>query len=286
MGGLAMSFHFFFRGGGSKKLWNPAKLDTQLWLDAADAGTITLNGSNVSQWNDKSGKGRNLTQVTGARQPGYVTAGLNNLNTVQNTAGTKYMVSAASGIFRNQGFGFMAVVVKHITAADASTTLPCVFVSNGASGTGARFTFTPFPGGSTNRLSIHAKRLDADGNSYAVSSTTRASVSDTFIVECGSVSWATAKANHWTNGTQDLTNSTFLTSGNTSDTNSLGVSVFAQNNGNNAITAGTELAEIICVQDSLSEPDRLKIEGYLAWKWGLVSSLPASHPYKNKRPTV
>ena len=27
-------------------------------------------------------------------------------------------------------------------------------------------------------------------------------------------------------------------------------------------------------------------EGYLAWKWGLVSSLPSNHPYKNSRPTV
>lgn len=27
-------------------------------------------------------------------------------------------------------------------------------------------------------------------------------------------------------------------------------------------------------------------EGYLAWKWGLVSSLPSGHPYKNSRPTV
>ena len=29
-----------------------------------------------------------------------------------------------------------------------------------------------------------------------------------------------------------------------------------------------------------------KAEGYLAWKWGLVSSLPSNHPYKNSRPTV
>jgi hypothetical protein len=28
-----------------------------LWLDASDLSTITLNGSNVSQWRDKSGAG-------------------------------------------------------------------------------------------------------------------------------------------------------------------------------------------------------------------------------------
>ena len=29
-----------------------------------------------------------------------------------------------------------------------------------------------------------------------------------------------------------------------------------------------------------------KAEGYLAWKWGLQSNLPISHPYKNAAPTV
>tara|TARA_B100000900_G_scaffold415741_1_gene446943 strand:+ start:1113 stop:2273 length:1161 start_codon:yes stop_codon:yes gene_type:complete len=29
-----------------------------------------------------------------------------------------------------------------------------------------------------------------------------------------------------------------------------------------------------------------KAEGYMAWKWGLESDLPSSHPYKNSAPTV
>jgi hypothetical protein len=52
--------------------WTPADLsDKALWLDAADAGTITLNGSTVSQWDDKSGNSRNFAQATGANQPAY-----------------------------------------------------------------------------------------------------------------------------------------------------------------------------------------------------------------------
>lgn len=42
-----------------------------LWLDAADSSTITLNGSTVSEWLDKSGNGRNARQPTAARQPEY-----------------------------------------------------------------------------------------------------------------------------------------------------------------------------------------------------------------------
>ena len=49
----------------------------QLWLDGDDASTITLNGSNVSQWNDKSGAGRNVSQAVSGSQPAYVTGSLN-----------------------------------------------------------------------------------------------------------------------------------------------------------------------------------------------------------------
>jgi len=45
------------------------------------------------------------------------------------------------------------------------------------------------------------------------------------------------------------------------------------------------VGETIIVND-VSEPTRQKIEGYLAWKWALVSQLPVGHPYKNKQPLV
>jgi hypothetical protein len=54
----------------------------QLWLDAADATTISI-GTGVSQWNDKSGNTRNAIQATAASQPAYITAGKNGLNLVR-----------------------------------------------------------------------------------------------------------------------------------------------------------------------------------------------------------
>jgi hypothetical protein len=53
--------------------WTPADLGASLalWLDAADASTITLNGSNVSQWDDKSGNDRHASQATASFQPLY-----------------------------------------------------------------------------------------------------------------------------------------------------------------------------------------------------------------------
>ena len=62
--------------------WTPANITTALWLDAADASTITLNASTVSGWNDKSGNGRHFAQATSASQPVYTTSALSGKNVV------------------------------------------------------------------------------------------------------------------------------------------------------------------------------------------------------------
>jgi hypothetical protein len=43
--------------------------------------------------------------------------------------------------------------------------------------------------------------------------------------------------------------------------------------------------EIIFYNTVLSTLNRQKIEGYLAWKWGIQASLPAGHPHKSSAPT-
>ena len=43
----------------NETVWNPSMITTALWLDAADASTITESGGAVSQWDDKSGNGDN-----------------------------------------------------------------------------------------------------------------------------------------------------------------------------------------------------------------------------------
>jgi hypothetical protein len=42
--------------------------------------------------------------------------------------------------------------------------------------------------------------------------------------------------------------------------------------------------EILMFNQYLDNTDRQKIEGYLAWKWGLQASLPIGHPYKSAAP--
>lgn len=52
---------------------HPTQLGSALaaWHTAQDAATIILNGSTVSQWNDKSGNGINVSQSVASQQPAY-----------------------------------------------------------------------------------------------------------------------------------------------------------------------------------------------------------------------
>lgn len=60
--------------------FNPLSLSPALWLDASDTSTITASAGAVSQWNDKSGNGRNMSQATSAAQPITGSATQNGLN--------------------------------------------------------------------------------------------------------------------------------------------------------------------------------------------------------------
>lgn len=51
-----------------------------LWLDGSDSTTMTLNGSTVSEWRDKSGNLRHATQATAASQPTFAANHRNGLS--------------------------------------------------------------------------------------------------------------------------------------------------------------------------------------------------------------
>ncbi len=58
---------------------------------------------------------------------------------------------------------------------------------------------------------------------------------------------------------------------------------FGSANGASAyITA--DYGEILIYNTVLSQANQQQVEGYLAWKWGVVGNLPATHPYKTAPP--
>jgi hypothetical protein len=44
------------------------------------------------------------------------------------------------------------------------------------------------------------------------------------------------------------------------------------------------ICEVLAYSNALSTGDRQTVEGYLAWKWGIQSNLPATHPYVLNNP--
>ena len=70
-------------GSPSSAPFTPASIaNLQAWYDASDTATISLSGSAVTQWNDKSANAYNLTQGTAARRPSSGVNTLNSLNVV------------------------------------------------------------------------------------------------------------------------------------------------------------------------------------------------------------
>ncbi|OBQ32885.1 MAG: hypothetical protein AN487_21545, partial [Anabaena sp. CRKS33] len=100
---------------GGPQLWRPSNLGSALalWLDAEDAASITLNGSTVSQWNDKSGNARNVSQATAANQPTLTTSGLNG-KPVLTFDGADWLFNANPGaLLRNVAGGTVAAVMNY-----------------------------------------------------------------------------------------------------------------------------------------------------------------------------
>lgn len=260
--------------------WSPAEITTALWLDAADASAIILIDGLVSQWDDKSGNGRNASQPSSAFRPAYLPTGFNGKPTLE-TNGNDILELGVTSLGRNVGGITAAIVGVHPVTASFGSNANEFFISSGSSTTGTRFSFTPNPSASTNnRYGVGARRLDADSYGTVSSSTDSLANSGNPWIRVGQVAYSSGVANHWTNGTQDLTSEPFQTAGVTSDTDSLGSTVF----NTRSLPAGSQLCEIVLTHSTMTTAVRQKLEGYLAHKWGLTANLPTDHPYKNVAP--
>ena len=262
---MATGFPILF-GGARKVAWTPAQLSTALWLDAADASTITLNGSTVSQWNDKSGNGRNVSQATAASQPTYSATGweaskpavVYSDKILENTTATLKLIARS-----------MFVVVRETTRTTYAGVFAVKTSSNDYDQPNGYVATTGAIG--TNNFEL----AGSSGISYRPSS----SPDEASFGIYGEVKQA-GLGSLYRNGTLHTTDSSFTEF----NTNSAGG--FRVGSRYNGYGFTGNIAEVIYLESTASTTDRQLIEGYLAWKWGLESSLPANHPYKNLPPTV
>lgn len=248
----------------SGQLWQPAALGSSLalWLDADDASTITLNGSTVSQWRDKSGNSRHVNQATAANQPARTLSGLNSKTVLTFNGTTTNLVSTAGTYGTN-------ISIFAVARQDGGSSYQRI-VHIGSSADAVGF-FGSFNGNFATFFGNGTNWNDTNANTPTIA-TTSARVLGVVNPTSGS------NATPYVDGTAQ--NNKVGTMGTAS-----GVVI-----GMSHIPANTQfwngiVAEIVIINSAVTTETRQRIEGYLAWKWGLAESLPANHPYRNAPPT-
>lgn len=247
-------------------LWTPAQLTTALWLDAADTSTITESGGAVSQWDDKSGNSRHVTQSTPSRQPAYSATGLNSKPTIDFDGSDDFLKNATfqpAGavscflVFNRDSVGGIFINTQRTNG---------IFEINGGFGGGYRnITFTAtgainpslgfdIASGGANQNAILGVQYDGSGSTSA-DFVARLNGSNQSIVNGGALGFANETG--FTIGGRVVQNLGFYDG---------------------------RVSELIFTNSQLTLSDVQKIEGYLAHKWGLTANLPANHPYKTAVP--
>lgn len=249
--------------------WTPTQLGSSLalWLDAADASTVILNGSTVSQWSDKSGNGRHASQGTAANQPTYTASAFAG-KTGLTFGGNQVLIGASPELANQTNLNFFGVSI--IT----SRTYSVGFGSGGPAATlGIRW------GLFGNGANV------PDGIGWAGDSSTPLGNGLLLPVSTPFQSSYIKTPTSWNvflNGTV-ISNSIADT---TFPTGTYNVRIGAEMTTPLVYAASAVYGEFVITIGALSTADRQRVEGYLAHKWGLAGNLPIDHPYKTTPPTV
>ena len=255
------------RGQWAGVAWTPAQITTALWLDASDSATITTVSGAVSQWNDKSNNSRHVSQSTAVSRPTVATSSLNGLSTLAFNGNQFLQTSANFPITGNAAFSVFCVYVKTALTNGSFMGWGSSQANLGAagfydSGSVSAWVFAGGAGYNTSIPSASTWFISSYSKSPGAINTTSKAFRNGVDAQTGSqststpnIAAATLKVGQWADYTTD-----------------------SRLNGN--------IAELIVIAADSSTAGHQQIEGYLAWKWGLASSLPANHPYKTFAPTI
>ena len=250
--------------------WSPTHLaSTACWLDASDTATITLvSGTNVSEWRDKSGNGRHATQATSANQPTYISSGMNSLGLVD-WDGSNDAMTISEG----------TTTLHSALSADNTYSMAWAVKPDTISG---QEVLLYVPEDSWKFL----VEIKSDGGLYWGDKTSNyRTYSGGSFFGANTGSFFTLIKTGSGAGTAHVAgtlNSSFTNNGGLGDTPSLGAAfILGQYPG---LFYNGKMAEIIISSYSWDTSERQQVEGYLAHKWGLTSSLPNDHPYKSTTP--
>lgn len=241
----------------SGTVWSPNSLSPDLWLDADDSNTLTLNGSTVSQWNDKSGNDRHATQATSGSQPTFTSGGLNSMDV---------LTFDGSADFFNLDLDFMAGVDHSVFVVTKPTTYTNIYGAAN-SGSGSNSLHVGFRDSSTYRMNFWSNDW------YGTPTNFQADTANLLNYHWVSGDSKEIFANGKSEGTNNSAGIVGTMSGGGRISNVTGHGYY-----------GGDIAEFIAFGKSLTPTERQELEGFLAHKWGTANLLASDHPYKSSGP--
>lgn len=241
-----------------------------VWLDGADATSVAVTGTSVTQWRDKTGNGYHFTVPGGFTSPTYSPNAINGLNSLSfigaGGENGKYNALVNSSVPVNGTAYSMFTVVRRNASAPSWTGANYILTSP----TGSRLFYSTYSGGflttSTGNATVGFNGLDANVPNTTMTATTMSGmvVNGTVLTPYASGSTMTTK-----------TGTTTAYSG---------ISIGDATGGPSGQCWSGFICEILIYNIALTTPQRQQVEGYLANKWGTVASLPSGHPYKAFKP--
>ena len=236
-------------------VFNPTSISgVALWLDAADSASVITSGTNVTQWNDKSGNGRNAISNANygtTTLPTYITNKYVQIADTQALCTTLYNYTTSWSCF---------VCMNSVSLAGRWLISPYVTVNNVMMGMNQGINkifngaFNSVPSDITGN---HIEYTSAE-NTNALSNLLwfrDGTIQASNIKNIGVAANASAKMGIGANAT-------YL----------------------DAMSGTYQIYEILIYNTYLNTAQRQQIEGYLSWKWGLQKALPSSHPFFNFPP--
>ena len=259
------------------KTFSPTDISgCKCWFDAGDASKLVLSGSSVTTWSNKAGYA-NAGSAVGTVTNGGAT--LNGTPGIRFAAGTSYL-SIGSITYTTSYRNLFMVVAMPAASANTSTFLS----ANDAIG-GQCYSYGPSNDLEFNKSGTVGFKVTSPTSFFSATSIVSICSARGDIIQ-GSIQGI------WINGTLQ----TLATNGITSNATfwSTGATSALTLGGASATTASQlDIYEVIQYDGTISMSQCYQIEGYLAWKWGLTSSLPAAaavaksaaHPFKTFPPS-
>lgn len=269
-------------------LWTPYLTDTALWIDANDASSIMKSSGGITTILDPKDISSAFTKTHGTLTDSNTQNGNNllvfNQALLQSNKPPSYWKWMHDG---SENYSIFSIIRKTVTSP-ANTLL--VTGGGGTLTHGIWYRLEPQAGsvgGVTQAVSFWATNGTNGYRALKYTATNTVPPNEfKLITTTTEISNATAanRANFRIDGA--LVTSTNFTNTNNSVSDSNPTSTLMIGNVP-ALSAGFvgDLAELLIVKNANFEMIN-RIEGYLAWKWGLESNLPANHPYKNEAPTA